>query len=153
MKKYKIINFLIIILIGLFLPIYAYSCELYVHTNGGDLNGRIKPDKHSPIESKFGNNDKVEAIDIQGNWIKVLGGETGIVWCSAKYLSEVSERELYYINTSGGRVFIRNTISGEKIGYVNDNKTICVTNVINNWGYIGNGWIDLSFFTLKGDIL
>ena len=119
---------------------------LYVITNGDDLNGRASPSKHASVEAHFENGEAVEAVSYQDGWVEVVGGETGTVWCSQDYLSS-SQSTSKYRNISGGRVFIRDGVEGRKTGLeVHTNKLVTVKRQMNGWGFIGTGWVNLSYF-------
>ena len=141
--------FLFITALFLFLyhPLFGVAETLYVRTNGDYLNGRSQPDKHASVEAHFDNGDQVEAVSTSGGWVEVVGGETGTVWCKAEYLSSSALEGALYRNTSGGRVFVRSEPCGAKTGRVEANKTVTVQNVVDGWGYIGTGWVDLSYFS------
>lgn len=143
-----VLLFLLITALFLFLyhPLFGVAETLYVRTNGDCLNGRAAPDKHSPVEARFDNGEAVESVSTSGDWVEVVGGETGTVWCKAEYLSSFASGCVLYRNDSGGRVFIRSTPNGPKTGRVGANKTVSVQNVVNGWGYIGSGWVDLAYF-------
>lgn len=127
-------------------PIFSCAETLYVCTDGDDLNGRERPDKHSPIMMKIPNGDTVEALSTKDGWVEVVGGESNTSWCKAEYLSSVQDA-VSFRNTSGGRVFVRDGIEGAKTGVIRANKAITVTRQIFGWGYTGFGWVDLQFFT------
>lgn len=146
---------LLVVLFSSFLTLLQISPglgeTLFVVTNGDCLNGRARPDKHAPVEARFDNGEAVEALSIQNGWVEVIGGETGTVWCKAEYLSDSQSDSATYRNTSGGRVFVRNEPSGKKTGRIDAGKKVTVSRQIGNWGYIGSGWVDLSFFERLGD--
>lgn len=136
----------VLLAIVLFFPSVGSSETMYVCTKGDDLNGRAAPDKNARIEARFSNGEAVEAVSYRSGWVEVVGGETGTVWCSEKYLSS-SQEAVKYRNTSGGRVFIREEIDGRKTGLeVRSDRVVTVRRQMNGWGYIGAGWIDLDFF-------
>lgn len=124
----------------------AQSETLYVCTKGDPLNGRSAPNKHASVEARFENGEAVEAVSYKVGWVEVVGGESGTVWCSQDYLSS-SQNTSKYRNISGGRVFIRDGIEGRKTGLeVHTNKLVTVKRQMNGWGFIGTGWVDLSYF-------
>lgn len=131
----------------LYHPLFGVAETLYVRTNGDYLNGRSQPDKHAAVEARFDNGAQVESVSVSGGWVEVVGGETGTVWCKAEYLSSFPSGGVVYRNSSGGRVFIRSEPHGAKTGRVEGNKTVTVQNVVDGWGYIGTGWVDLSYFS------
>ena len=131
----------------LYHPLFGVAETLYVRTNGDCLNGRAQPDKHASVEARFDNGAQVESVSTSGDWVEVVGGETGTVWCKAEYLSSFASGCVLYRNTSGGRVFVRSEPCGAKTGRVGADKTVSVRNIVNGWGYIGTGWVDLSYFS------
>lgn len=140
--------FLIIAVFALvsLLPSLAHSETLYVCTKGDELNGRSEPNKRASVEAKFANGTALEAVSYHDGWVEVVGGETGTVWCSQEYLSSTQKAHKYR-NTSGGRVFVRDEINGRKTGLeVRSDKAITVHRQMDGWGYIGTGWIDLTYF-------
>lgn len=150
-KMVKLLAMLFSMLLPLLQVSPGFGETLFVVTNGDYLNGRARPDKNAPIEARFDNGDAVEALSIQNGWVEVIGGETGTVWCKAEYLSDSQSDSATYRNTSGGRVFVRSEPSGKKTGRIDAGKKVKVSRQIGNWGYIGSGWVDLSFFERLGD--
>lgn len=133
-------------LLSLLTGVTASSETLYVCTSGGDLNGRYKPSIHSSVEARFSNGEALEAVSYMEGWVEVVGGESGTVWCSQEYLSS-SQKPIKYRNTSGGRVFVRDEIRGHKTGLeVRSGSVVTVRRQMDGWGYIGTGWVDLSYF-------
>lgn len=110
------------------------------------LNGRAEPSRNSEITMKLSNGDYVEVVGYHGEWLEIVGGEYGTCFVSAEFISEFKE-PLVYVNVSGGRVFIRDGIDGDTTGHVvKTGKTVRVRLIIDNWGYIGNGWVNLKYF-------
>ena len=139
----------IIILILLFLTIVinnvmAESTTLVVTVD--ELNGRAEPTTKSSIEMRLYKDDEVTFVSYTDGWVEIIGGETGTVFCKAEYLSEKNANLGTYKNISGGRVHVRDSIEGKRIDSIAANKNIEVSSIILNWGYIGNGWVDLQYF-------
>lgn len=109
------------------------------------LNGRAEPDKHSEATMRLYSGDELEFVSTNGNWIEVVGGETGTSYVDSRYVSETFE-PYSATNNSGGRVKIRESIDGKVVGYVKAEKTVTISRTINGWGYIGKGWVLLSCF-------
>lgn len=109
------------------------------------LNGREHPNKHSAVTMRLYCGDEVEIVGVKDGWIEIIGGESGTSFVDAHYVSETNE-EFKATNTSGGRVRIRGDIDGKAIGYVKAGRTVTVTRVISGWGFIGSGWVDLTYF-------
>lgn len=113
------------------------------------LNGRARPSTKSEITMRLYKGDELEAISFSGEWVEVVGGETGTSFCKAIYLSEINE-PVWFINTSGGRVRVRKTpVDGKSTGWISSGDTIKVTKIVMGWGYTSLGWVDLSYFTQK----
>lgn len=150
MKRFLAIVFLLLFVWSVVaLLFHGASAEtLYACTVRDDLNGRSRPSTSAPIEMRIPPGDAVEAVSYKDGWVEVVGGESGTVWCKAEYLSSTQDA-VYFKNTSGGRVFLRNGIEGAKTGVVKANKVVLVTRQIFGWGYIGNGWVDLSYFEIE----
>lgn len=141
-----LILFFILLALFIFSPSSSCSETLYVCTRGDDLNGRAAPSKSARVEAHFPNGEALEAVSYHDGWVEVIGGETGTVWCSQKYLSSSQEARKYR-NTSGGRVFVRDEINGRKTGLeVRSDKVVTIYRQIDGWGYIGTGWVDLTYF-------
>ena len=139
----------IIIFILLFLTIainnaIAESTTLVVTVD--ELNGRAEPTTKSSVEMRLYKDDEVTFVSYNDGWVEIIGGETGTVFCKAEYLSEKDANLGTYKNTSGGRVHVRDSIGGKRIGSISANKNVEVSSIILNWGYIGNGWVDLQYF-------
>ena len=112
------------------------------------LNGRATPSKRGSIEARF---DKYDSVVPTGEWstnyewVEVYGGETGVVWCSIKYLTEIFE-PVRYFNRSKGKVKIRKKpFIGKVISYLKPGKTVEITQIVNGWGKCKRGWIDMSY--------
>lgn len=143
LKLYAIVA-LVLIFLTLFFPADAET--LYV--TASELNGRARPSKSATVEAVFCRGDSVESTGaVHGDWVEIVGGETGTVWCSAKYLS-TSVRTEYYRNTSGGRVRIRTQPEGKACGWIEDGKRVQISSYIDDWGYVqGKGWVSMNYFT------
>lgn len=154
LAKSLLIIFLIIaflLVIECFFPIGAFSETLYV--NVSELNGRAMPNKNSHIESCFIRGDTLKPISLKHDWIEVKGGETGTVWCKAKYVSSFNGVRKWK-NISGGSVNIREEPSCEsrKSGKIKANRIINIIAEVFGWGYIKDqGWVDLSYFEVVGE--
>lgn len=123
---------------------------MYVCVDEGSfLNGRAEPSRYSEATMRLYNGYEVEVVGSSGDWLEIVGGESGTSFVKAEYISEFKE-PVEYVNVSGGRVFIRDGIEGKTTGkVVKAKKTVRVTIVMNNWGYIGSGWVNLKYFEPK----
>lgn len=140
---------LILILVSLF--IFASACaedynDLYVTAT--KLNGRYKPSKRTAIEACF---DYGDALKPTGNWskdykwVEVYGGESGSVWCSIQYVTEITEPKTY-INPDRTKIKIRKSpVKGTVVAYLKYNRKVEITQVVQGWGKCNKGWIDLSY--------
>lgn len=128
----------------------AEAETVYVSIREGTyLNGRMRPSTRSCVTMRLFNGDSLEVVSFDGEWVQVVGGESGTSYVKAEYLSELSS-PVQYTNVSGGRVRIRKAPSSSKaIGWVGANQTILISRQISGWGYYRNGWVDLSFFEAK----
>ena len=112
------------------------------------LNGRSLPTKKAGIEARFDFSDQVQPtgrMSKDREWIEVIGGESGTVWVSSRY---VSERffEFTVTNENNGKVKIRSKIDGGKVrGYVKNGKSIEIDQVVLGWGHCRQGWVDLEY--------
>lgn len=154
MKKHFIslvIGLLIVLCLSLFLVRYAYAANV-LYVTASELNGRAMPNRHSSVEAIFEKGwDLVPTGNVKGNWVEVYGGETGTVWCSADYLSEINE-PVVFENISSGRVRSRTTPNGKARGWVHSNESVTVTRIVNGWGYVEDcGWVSLEYFIEKVD--
>lgn len=151
-KDYTLVTALVISVIVVLLIVFSVgvACAeediLYVCVNKDSyLNGRARPSTSAEITMKLYNGDTVEVVGSHGEWIEIIGGESGTSFVKAKYISETLDP--YTItNISGGRVRIRSCIDGETVGYVKAGKSVKVTRTMLGWGYIGSGWVDLEYF-------
>lgn len=138
---------LLILIAGIFCVVHsALSETLTVTISSGHLNARANPGTNSEITMRLYDGDTVEALSTKDGWVEIEGGETGTSWCKAEYLSSSQSASQTYVNTSGGRVRIRDEIEGNPIGWVASGETVSVSRSILGWGYIGKGWVDLSYF-------
>lgn len=151
-KKFGLLAFELI-LIAILVLIIAYDCygEPLLYVTATQLNGRAEPNKSSRVEAIFERGEAVEPTgQTHGDWIEVVGGETGTVWCSMDYLSETDEA-FHCVNTSGGRVRVRSCPDGKPCGWIAADQTVTISRVVNGWGYVEHkGWVSLSFFS-KGE--
>lgn len=141
----------VVVLLGVF------ACSIYTGAHAENeilyvcvsedswLNGRAEPHKDSFVTLKLYSGDTVEVVGTSGEWVEVIGGETGTSFVSSKYLSQTLE-PFTVTNVSGGRVKVRSYIDGKVVGYVKAGKSVKVTRTMLGWGYIGNGWVKLEFF-------
>lgn len=162
----KLIRFLVImaalsliwLIIEFYFPIGSLAEEQIVtypmYINTRLLNGREYPSTKSSIEAWFEKGEAVEAIKLNDQgWVLVEGGETGVVWCKAEYLSE-SETIRKWKNTSGGSVNLRKNPSAEskRVGRIKAGRIMRITAEVFGWGYIKDqGWVDLSYFEVVDD--
>lgn len=140
----KIIIFVLLFLTIIINNAIAESTTLVVIVD--ELNGRAEPTTKSSVEMRLYKDDEVTFVSYTDGWVEIIGGETGTVFCKAEYLSEKNANLGTYKNTSGGRVHVRDSIEGKRIDSIAVNKNVEVSSIILNWGYIGNGWVDLEYF-------
>lgn len=148
MKRFLAIVFLLLFIWSV-VALLSHSANaeiLYSCTIRDDLNGRSRPSTSASIEMRIPPGEPVEAVSFKDGWVEVVGGEGGTSWCKAEYLSSTQDA-VYFKNTSGGRVFLRDGIEGAKNGVVKANRVVLVTRQVFGWGYIGSGWVNLSYFT------
>ena len=144
------------VVIAIFLPIgaFAESNEYCLYVNTRVLNGREFPSTNASREAFFEKGETVSAIELNDNgWVLVEGGETGVVWCKAEYLSE-SETVRKWKNVSGGSVNLRKNPSCEakRVGRIKAGRVMRITAEVFGWGYIKDqGWVDLSYFEVVDD--
>ena len=141
---------LVLMMVALFAcPLSLASADgTIMYVTASELNGRYEASTDSSIEAHFYYGDEVEAVSQKKGWIEVIGGECGTVWCKADYLTETLET-LIYTNTSGARVRVRNLPEGDKrIRWIEENESVSVQRTAFGWGYVGDGYIDMSCFSL-----
>ena len=124
---------------------------VYVSIREGTfLNGRMKPSTKSSITMRLFNGDMLEAISFDGEWVEVIGGESGTSYVKAQYLSELQE-PAYFRNVSGGRVRVRKSPeSSRTTAWVSSGQRIKISRVLLGWGYTKDGWVDLQYFQKEG---
>lgn len=114
------------------------------------LNGRAKPTTKSTIEAFFDRGDLVEPTGKWSDdrqWVEVVAGETGTVWCAAGYLTECPE-PVYFINDYGASVKIRRSpVDGKVVGYLKPDETLLITQVVLGWGKSDKGWINIGYLS------
>lgn len=115
------------------------------------LNGRAAPNKKAEVTMKLYSGDEVEVVGVVDGWIEIVGGESGTSFVDSRYVSETDE-PYKMVNTSGGRVRVRDSIDGKAIGYVKAKGVVTVERTISGWGYIGSGWIMLDYFSDYDDV-
>ena len=113
---------------------------------GTYLNGRMKPSTKSSVTMRLFNGDELEAVALAGEWVEVIGGESGTSFVKAQYLNEIKS-PVYYRNISNGRVRVRKTPEGNQtVAWIPKNKCVKVSRQLMGWGRINDGWIDLQYF-------
>lgn len=110
-----------------------------------ELNGRATPSKKGHVEAIFMRGDELDAVSIDGEWVEVIGGETGTVWCHADYLTESEPYKA--TNTSGGAVNVRSEPDGDRVGKVSAGESVTIERRVMGWGYTGSGWVMLKYFS------
>jgi len=107
------------------------------------LNGRSAPDTHSSVEARFQAGDTVDVYEVNGNWAKVAGGESGTVWCTAAYLSDTAPDAQPETRTvqADGRVRVRETPDGSTVRWLKNGDTVKVQFTIGGWACIGDGYV------------
>lgn len=137
------------LLIEVCLPIGAFAETVYVLPR--ELNGRTEPSTKSFVEACFCKDEELECIELNVNgWARVIGGESGTVWCKAEYLS-ASPVVRKWKNISGGSVNLRAQPScdAKRVGKIKSGRVMRVSAEVMGWGYIKDqGWIDLDYFEL-----
>lgn len=119
---------------------------LYVCVSEGSfLNGRIAPSKNADVTMKLYPGDTVEVVSVVDGWVEIVGGESGTSFVDSRYVSETNE-PYKMINTSGGRIRMRDSIDGKTISYVKAKGIVTIERTILGWGYTGRGWVQLSYF-------
>ena len=111
------------------------------------LNGRAAPRKIASIEARF---DYGDIITLTGEWsddhkwVEAIGGETGTVWVSIRYISErkhFTAQNLYY-----KEVKVRDwPVKGKVHHIIKKGQTVEIEQVILGWGKTKWGWVDLYY--------
>ena len=152
MKKFGIFVAFVLLLVSLLValgePAGAESVYVVIR-DGTYLNGREHPSTKAHITMRLFNGDKLEVVSFNGEWVEVVGGESGTSFVKAEYLSEV-KNPVSYINISGGRVRVRKSpFSNQAVSWIKSGQTVTITRQILGWGYTHGGWVDLSYFQPK----
>ena len=104
-------KFFVLILVAFLLFSTTKAETVYVRISDDSyLNGRAEPHKRAEVTMKLYNGDSLEAVGFHGEWIEVVGGESGTSFCKAQYLSEIKDPVLY-TNTSGNMIAANATLS------------------------------------------
>ena len=150
-------------LIGTFLFMFLYvpmGCaeeqtdEYVVHyVTANILNGREKPTKNSYKEAFFDQGDAVKATgkwSRDRKWIEIVAGETGTVWCDARYLSEYWDNDIVVVNKLYKKVKIRKRpVDGGVVAYLKQEHELMIDRVVLGWGHSKKGWIDMSLVQIE----
>lgn len=116
------------------------------------LNGRAKPSKRAKIEARFDRGDEVIATGQWSDdrkWVEVYGGETGVVWCDARYLTETVD-EIVVCNLGYNKIKIRKRpIDGRVTGYLYKGRELHIDRIVLGWGHCKKGWIDLNLAEIE----
>lgn len=82
-------------------------------------------------------------------WVEIYGGETGVVWCDARYLTETYNDTIAY-NREYNKIKIRKTpIDGRVTGYLYKGKELKIDRIVLGWGHSRRGWIDMSLVDIE----
>lgn len=155
--KEKILKAILLIFMVLIIALFlgqTYDGEAeeeygYLFVTATELNGRSSPRKTGFIDAQFMFGQPLMPTgkwSRDHKWLEVYcRGEVDTVWVNAQYVSETTEI-FYAVNTSGGRVRIRNAPFGNRTnGYLQAGKTVKIEQVIQGWGRCSKGWVDLSY--------
>ncbi len=165
MKKIIVHSAILIAVIALYLLAAALSFTAHGETavyytvtiTSELLNIRDKPGFDGEIIGFLYPGDTVLAIGYDGGWTKVKASiESGEGWVKSEYLSTSAEDTGSYVNTSGGRVRVRDGIGGTETGWIKAGKTVTVQSwgtddAGNAWAYIGTGYVMGKYFTKAED--
>lgn len=148
----KIKNFWIVLAVVVILVCiceHAFGSEMVpMRVIASQLNGRAWPTRKSQLEAFFDYGDIVQATgkwSDDHDWVEIKGGESGTVWCDARYLTE---RMDHFIASNEGRRSVKirkHPVDGKVVGYLRGGKTLKITQVVLGWGRCDRGWIDLGY--------
>lgn len=78
-------------------------------------------------------------------WVQVRGGEIGLVWCCADYVTERTDA-FRVTNESKRKIKIRSKpVNGKVTGYLKPGRSLTISRVVLGWGKCKSGWIDLEY--------
>lgn len=111
------------------------------------LNGRAAPRKKATVEARFDYGDKLELTGEWSNdhkWVEVIGGETGTVWVSIRYISE--RKHFTAKNVDYKEVKVRDwPVNGKVHHKIKKGQTVEIEQVVLGWGKTKYGWVDLYY--------
>lgn len=159
MKSMRVVAIiLLLVLVAIFVSIAAPSLaeeqEIQMYVIASQLNGRSLPSKKSQVEARFDYGDIVLSTGRWSDdmkWIEVKGGDSGLCWCKADYLTE-RLAPFTIENEHSTKLKIRRWPEGKVISSLSPHKTTKITQVVLGWGKCSRGWIDLGYVVeLEGD--
>lgn len=111
------------------------------------LNGRAAPRKKATVEARFDYGDKLELTgewSADHKWVEAVGGETGTVWVSIRYISE--RKHFTAKNVDYKEVKVRDWPINGKVHYkIKKGQTVEIEQVVLGWGKTRYGWVDLYY--------
>lgn len=110
-----------------------------VSVRRGDLNGRERPDIHSPKVARFPDGETISIYEIRGDWALTDGGETGTCWVHADYLT--TEDAGSYTVISNGRLRVRSTPDGDTVGWLQPGQSVDMLAIFGGWARTESGWV------------
>ena len=151
----------ILLAVCLWFSVASGSSDCYLENSvvmyclGDSVNCRRGPDKNDISVCRLSKGQVCYGVYYENSWVAIDSGlessdESGhwLLYVRWEYLSERLD-EFRAKNTSNGHVNIRSEPrkDAKKVGRIKKGKIVTVTKVLFGYGYIGSGWVDLSYFT------
>ena len=129
---------------------------VYVHVSADSyLQGRSTPSTKGQVEARFMRGDALEVVEYGGEWIRVIGGESGTVWVYGDYVraSEPDAEPTTYTVTGNGRVHVRQTPEpdGAHVRWAEVGEAVTVYGMAGGYAQIDGGYINADYLEAQDD--
>lgn len=124
---------------------------MYVRVNTY-LNAREQPTRDSAVATRVHDGDAVNVYEIKDGWARTDLGESASAWICVFYNNHLllsnfktDEECPVYKVSAPGRVRVRNSPDGDKVGWVYPNDLVTALCEFDGWVFNGKGWIDKDY--------
>ena len=136
----------------LVLAVLPCRAETYYCTAPSGLNCRWEPNRKARVETILRYGDSVEVLSIDGGWANVWAGDS--LWCCLDYLSLTppTDEPVQGVIDADGRVAIRETPDGKRIGWVKPGTEVDILGTLDGWVRIDKGYVAAEYVAQSGEV-
>lgn len=128
------------------------NAESVVYVTASKLNGRDEAAFDAHVESHFYRGEALDVVGYSGDWVEVVGGETGTVFVHSSYVINtevIPVDNTAYTVTSKGRVHVRKLPNGSHARWVYNGDVLVATWLTDGWAFVGNGWVSMKYLEAR----